>query len=89
MLNPGAAIGNFLRETLLKLIWALSILPPDQRTGRFRISASACNRVESALFVVMAALFSSDGAKLLSFASALRFMFELSAFWIAVRKAAI
>src|SRR5947207_15256753 len=37
--------------------------PRDQCTGRFRISARACNRVESAALFVMAALFSNDGAK--------------------------
>lgn len=54
-------------------------LPGDQCEGRFRISARACNRVESAALFVMAALFSNDGAKLLSLASSLRFILERSA----------
>src|SRR5712691_7812550 len=61
----------------------------DQCAGRFRISARACNRFESAVLFVMAALFSNEGARLLSFASSPRFMCEASALWIAFRRAAI
>src|SRR5258706_13595762 len=61
----------------------------DHCAGRFRISARACNRFESAVLFVMAALFSNEGARLLSFASSPRFMCEVSALWIACRRAAI
>ena len=55
-------------------------LRKDQRAGCFRISARACNRVESAALFVLTALFSNDGARLLSFASSFCFRCELSAF---------
>jgi hypothetical protein len=61
----------------------------DQSAGRFKISARACNRFESAVVFVMAALFSNDGARPLSFASSFRFICEVSALWIAFRRAAI
>ena len=48
-------------------------------SGRFRISARARNRAESAAFFVIAAVFSNDGARLLSSASSLWFMCEFSA----------
>ena len=64
-------------------------LMEEATSGRFRISARARNRFESAVLLAMAAVFSNDGARLLSFASSLRFMCEVSALWIACRRAAI
>jgi hypothetical protein len=54
-------------------------LHKNHRAGRFRISVRACNRVESAALFVITALFSNEDARLLSFASSLCLMCELSA----------
>jgi hypothetical protein len=51
----------------------------DQSAGRFRISAKARKRAESVALFVRPALFSNDGARLLSFPISLRFRRALSA----------
>src|SRR5579864_4706909 len=55
--------------------------------GCLRISAKACSRVESAGLFAVAALCSNDGAMPFNFARLLRLRCELSALWIAFRRA--
>src|SRR5258705_6293259 len=68
-----------LLETLENQMSTFGLFVKDQRAGCFRISARACNRVESASLFALAALFSNDGARLFRFASSFCFRCELSA----------
>lgn len=60
--------GKSQKSLLVSKNRTFSHLPTkDQSAGRLKISARVCNRAESAALLVKPALFSSEGARLLSF----------------------
>ncbi len=84
--KPANAVGDNANRICLRQIYGsfrdremVHRLAEEATSGRIKISARACNRVESAALFAITALFSNDGARLLSLASSFCFMCELSA----------
>src|ERR1700693_190388 len=75
-----------LRCRLMRNRWVRDAAYAD---GCFRMSAKACNRLESFGLFAVAALFCTDGAMCFNFARSLLLMCEVSAALRAARRAAM